>query len=147
MPAGEAKTGRRRQDVDQIRGRALPRDDELDDVVEQAGNASNQHQPAGPALNYEERENRDGADQDLPDSGAGIDQLHGIDDRTPVQLLDEQRDREVEREHFVLDNHVGVDREEDQDDKSSWAEPAPGGGPGSARQDLGRSLLRFAERC
>ena len=143
MPAGEAEAGRRRQDVHQVRGRPLPRDDELDDVVEQAGDAPDQHQPAGPALEYEERDYRNGADQDLPDSGARIDQLHGIDDRTPVQLLDEYRDWEVEREHIVLHDQVGVDREEDQDDQGGWAEPAPGGGSGSARQDLRHRLLGF----
>jgi hypothetical protein len=146
MPAGVAEAGRRRQDVDEVRRRPLPRDDELDDVVEQAGDASDQHQPPGAALEDEESNHRNDAEHDLPDASTSVDQIHHMDQGTPIDLLDEPGDRDVERKHIVRHDQVGVDREQDENDQGGGAEPPPGCGARSPGDHLRSSLLGFGER-
>jgi hypothetical protein len=99
-----------------------------------------------PARPDEERDDCDGTDQHLPDARARVDELHGIDKRAPVELLDEPGDRDVEWEHVVGDHQVGVDREEYEDDQGRGSEPAPGGGPWLTCEHLGRRLFRCGKR-
>src|SRR5258708_17702825 len=115
VPAGIAEACGRVEDVDEVRRRPRPRDHELDDVVEKAGDAADGHQPAGSALYEEENDDRDNANQDLPDAGTGVEQLQRVDERAPVELLDDGGDRNVDRKYLVGLDQDGVDREEDED--------------------------------
>src|SRR5207245_7933157 len=84
------------QDVHEVGGRPLPGDDQLDDVVEQAGDAADEHQPAGTAVEYEKDDDGDQAQEDLPDAGRGVDRLEHVRHRAPVDRLHESRDGDVE---------------------------------------------------
>src|SRR5258708_3988840 len=110
VPAGEAEAGGRVENVEQVGGRALSRDRELDDVVEPAGDAADQQQPPGAALDDEQRDHRDGPNQDLAEARAYVDQLHRIDLRAPVDRPGERRNRDVNRQRVRPHAAVGAER-------------------------------------
>ena len=143
MSARVAETAGRGQDVDQVDSRPLARDEQLDDVVEQARDAADQHQPPRAALNHEERNDCDDAGQDLPVTRRHVDQLHRVHDRTPVEALDEGRDPDVDGQPKAIQDEDGVDAEQHEHRQRGPAQPAPGGFLRLAGKNLLRGFLRL----
>ena len=127
--------------MDEVDRRSVAGDQQLDDVVEKARDATDEHQPTRPAFHDEQRDDGDDPDQDLPVTRGHVDHLQHVSEGTPVEALDESGHANVDRQPEAVDDQDCVDREQDEHYERGGPQPPSRGGRGLTAEDLFRGLL------